>query len=276
MGVFGKIKAVLNDITIEPIFFLYSLCLGFYIIVSKNLYVDKVCKVNLNFTEEICDNIQQHEEEQNKVQQYVSSLQAYNSVIQAVPACIFALFAGPWSDRHGRKLLIVCAVFGYILCNVVFIINIVYFYELKAEYLLFECIQGKHSICIFDTVYHQNLTKYLCFLDMTGGSTVFYLACYSYISDISSKESRTRRIAFLDGVFPLGFYIGNAASGPVKKYLGFMYNFSFSMLAAVLAVAYCVIFVKDSRIQRDKRVRRELLEEIEHLQEIGSKEGEEL
>ena len=89
-----NIRNLLSLITIEPIFLLFSLNFGFYIVVAKDLYLQKVCKVNLNFSEEICDNIQQHKDEQVEVQQYVSSLQAYNSVVQAIPACIFALFAG--------------------------------------------------------------------------------------------------------------------------------------------------------------------------------------
>ena len=54
----SKICNIVRNITIEPLFFLYALCLGFYIIVSSSLYVSKVCNVNLNYTREICDNIQ--------------------------------------------------------------------------------------------------------------------------------------------------------------------------------------------------------------------------
>ena len=99
--------------------------------------------MNLNYTQEICDNIREHELVQIEVQKYASSLQVYNKVIQAVPSFIFPLFLGPWSDIHGRKVLILCATFGYIISNAVFMLNTYFFHELRAEYLLFEALQGQ-------------------------------------------------------------------------------------------------------------------------------------
>ena len=105
----------------------------------------------------------------------------------------------------------------------------------------------------------------LLLTDLTGGSAVFYLASYSYISDISEPKTRTRRIAFLDGVFPLGFYLGNSFSGIIKTRLGFSYNFGFGMLSAILAVLYCIFFVEDSHIKRDEMLEKQLAEEMHEV-----------
>ncbi len=133
-----KTKHVIRTISVEPAYFGFSFGIGLYAIIASELYISKVCKVNLQLGDEICDNIQQHKEEQVEVQKYVSTLRIYNSVLQAVPSVIFTLFAGPWSDHFGRKALIAFSIFGYCVSNFVFMINTHFFYELKAEYLLFE------------------------------------------------------------------------------------------------------------------------------------------
>ena len=99
---------------------------------------------------------------------------------------------------------------------------------------------------------------------------MFYMASYSYISDVSDPKTRTKRFAYLDGVFPLGFYIGNSLAGIIKKTLGFYYNFGLGMLCASMAVLYCIFFVQDSRIIRDERIKNQNAKE---MKEAGSKEN---
>ena len=99
---------------------------------------------------------------------------------------------------------------------------------------------------------------------------MFYMASYSYISDVSDPKMRTKRFAYLDGVFPLGFYIGNSLAGIIKKTLGFYYNFGLGMLCASMAVLYCIFFVQDSRLIRDERIKNE---DAKEMKKAGSKEN---
>ena len=214
-------------ITIEPVYFLFMFSQGFYNIANQALYIDKVCRVNFNYTMEICNNLPNHTSKQIEVQKYVASLQAYNAILQSVPGIFYALFAGPWSDTNGRKALLIFSALGYFINNFVMVIN-AYFDHLKAEFLLFECLQ-----------------------DFTGGNTLFFLACSAYLTDVSTQEERTTRFAFLDGLWPFAYYLGNYLAGLVKSQFGFIGNFGLGTLVSGLNVLYISLVVKESRSIKD-------------------------
>lgn len=100
---------------------------------------------------EVCSNLHlHHHDEQVRVQQHVAQLQGYNGILQSIPAVIYALFAGPWSDANGRKFLILWSIFGSVLMNAVFILNIHFFPDLPAQFLLFEVSSCKPATQFID------------------------------------------------------------------------------------------------------------------------------
>ena len=87
------------------------------------------------------------------------------------------------------------------------------------------------------------------------------MACNAYLADITEPKHRTKRVAFMTGCFWIGYNSGKALSGVIKEELGFMYNFSLGMLVSVLTSVYAMVFLKDSTLIRDKRLRKEAVED---------------
>ena len=110
--------------------------------------------------------------------------------VKGIPPIIFALFVGPWSDKFGRKFLIMFPLLGYVGYNLWFLTNVLLYDKMYVEFLMLEVIQF-----------------------WFGGYMCFFLGVYSYISDTSNEKTRTVRIALLDFVFYSGL-----AAGEGKQY----------------------------------------------------------
>ena len=75
MGLGEKVKNMFKNITLEPVYFLFMAAMGMIAFTSQELYLMKACKVNLNFTEALCENINNHTDIQIMTQKYVSEIQ---------------------------------------------------------------------------------------------------------------------------------------------------------------------------------------------------------
>lgn len=113
-------------------------------IVTQNLHLYKVCTANFGFSANVCDvrNQTLSPDERNnsqlidQIQSYVSSLNIYGSLIEHIPSIFFVLFLGPFSDKYGRKILMIAPVIGKALFTLINMANY-YAASLPAEYLLF-------------------------------------------------------------------------------------------------------------------------------------------
>ena len=120
------------------------------------MYLDKVCLVNLGLNASLCDaknqvsnnvssQFQSDANDNNqtfemqlaidKVQIYASTLTIYESLLNTIPAIIFALALGPWSEKHGRKPLMIAPTIGF-LTSLVIYATVHYVDYCPAEFLL--------------------------------------------------------------------------------------------------------------------------------------------
>ena len=183
-------KTVLNTlkkVTIEPFIFIWAFGHTLVATPTSSLYFDKVCKVGSvwfgngsTYPDEVCDHLDNGTfgEVQNYVQETVADIHLVVSLCQGIPPIIFVLFIGPWSDKFGRKTLLILPTVGYLLYSISYLFAVIFFYELPAEFLMTEIIR-----------------------DLLGGDMCLWMGTYSYMADISAPKTRTLRIALIDCFF---------------------------------------------------------------------------
>ena len=165
--------------------------------VFQNLLIDKVCLVNLNYDPSICSNLTNFKNNEKEVEKIVASINMYLNILTSIPAIIVSLFLGPWSDVNGRKPLLIFPQIGTMLTQSIYVIN-AYQTSLPGEFLLLASIGS-----------------------LFGGWTAFLIGVYSYISDVSTGQARTYRIALIDLFTYVGYPLGTFLSGPLYKYGGY-------------------------------------------------------
>lgn len=149
---------------------------------------------------------------------------------------LFALFLGPWSDRAGRKLLILLPFVGYALGCVVFLVNVYFFDELYVEFLWFEAVSA-------------------CF----GSWTLFFIGCYGYLADTTSPESRTIRIAIMDGCFFGVEIVANYLNAPLYKRFDYFGSFGMGLLCYILGLLLVLITFKETKKEGEAKGGRNMV-----------------
>ena len=114
-----RLNLTWKNITIEPVVVFYLLSIGMKEVIRSNLLLDKACLVKLGFNHTICDNLTEtgdaeNDKEFNQVQTTVSDYERNLNLAATLPRILFALLAGTWSDKNGRKLIIAIPIFGQV------------------------------------------------------------------------------------------------------------------------------------------------------------------
>lgn len=221
---FGEKLAYIKDnITVEP------LLAGLIIpsVISRfamgNLNLDKACRVNLQYGDEICDALvkktsNNYSEYEKEVQKLISSIDIWKSVIQTALPCLIITFLGAWSDRTGkRKIIIMLPIYGEVLTSINNLINVYFFYEIPVEM----------------TVFLETL-----FFSVTGGWVTMSLGVFSYISDITSEDTRTFRVGLVNFCMTAGLPVGMALSGILTAKMGYYGIFLMTAVMFVLVLLY--------------------------------------
>ncbi|OWR50761.1 adenylate cyclase [Danaus plexippus plexippus] len=230
MSLLNKLRFMRSNVTVEPVLALFVMPSVLAVMATQNLNLDKACRVNLDFPDEVCTNLRLRKREnissyEDEVQKLIASVQAWKSVIHTAVPTLLMLFIGAWSDKTGRrKICMTMPIIGEFITCVLNMVNTYFFYEVSVEWTVF---------------------MEVIFPSLTGGWYTILLGTYSYLGDITSKNTRTFRLGILSLCMTVGFPMGMGFSGVLLKYIGYYGVFSLSALLQFFNFCYVSFRIKD-------------------------------
>ncbi|XP_073954643.1 lysosomal proton-coupled steroid conjugate and bile acid symporter SLC46A3 isoform X2 [Choristoneura fumiferana] len=177
-------------ITVEPTMFLYMMAFMITNVVEQTFYVFRACNVNHGYSPEICYNITAYPDVNTEVQVTVSTFLQWNGIATHIVPLILAFFLGSYSDKRGRKTVILAGLIGKLYFSIMITVNSLKDWPL--EYMIYTAA--------FPSA-------------LTGADLAIFAGAFAYIADVSSLNNRTLRVGILDVVYlstmSSGVAIGN-------------------------------------------------------------------
>ncbi|XP_064092080.1 proton-coupled folate transporter-like [Macrobrachium nipponense] len=219
----AALTTAFSSMTVEPLMLLDGLAFSNMHVYIENLQMDRVCRVNAGYSEEVCHALKKYPEASVEVQRKYSVFALYNGIIAAALPLFFILFMGAWSDKYGRKVPLVAVQIGHLLHA------------------------GGYLLASLESTWPAEFFLLVTLLDTLGGGAVSFLTvANSYISDVSSKESRTSRVGLVNGIWFLGGPAGTILGTYIYSKGGYHPLFATSLIFSLMAVIYIIAFLPES------------------------------
>ncbi|CAG9794753.1 unnamed protein product [Diatraea saccharalis] len=219
-----KEKPWYKHITVEPTMFLYMMAFMITNVIEQTFYVFRACTVDHGYSEEICYEINKHQEINNEVQVTTSTFHQWNGIASHIVPLLLAFFLGSYSDKRGRKFILLAGLVGKLYFSAMITLN-----TIKAWPL---------NYVIYTATFPSALT---------GADLAIFAACFAYIADVSSLKNRTLRVGILDVVYlsslPTGVAVGNVLYNKVVN-KSFTAMFAINTCLMILATLHCLIFLE--------------------------------
>lgn len=230
-----RIVETAKKTTVEPFLFLVMFGLNCRLVTLQSLFHDRACRISLNFSHEVCDRLDDDENDLEQIYAVRYGNNLYNAfiMISTVPALVMATFLGPWSDRYSRKYPILMATAGVTIDTSLQAIITSFPNASPYWYLLSAAISG-----------------------LSGGIIIIMSSTYSYMSDITDERSRQSRYAVLEFFTIMATPVGSFVGGQVfsaGKYLPVMIISPCSFALAWLWMRFYVVETKPRRFDITKR-----------------------
>ncbi|XP_049818956.1 proton-coupled folate transporter isoform X2 [Aethina tumida] len=136
---------------------------------------------------------------------------------------LFCLFVGPWSDKFGRKPLILSPLLGYTLGFLALVV-ISLFPNASPWYFVISSL----PVC------------------MTGGVPTFITGVLSHITDVTTPANRGMRMGIFEAMIGIGIFLGNICSSYAFYALGYTAVFGIATSCCCLSLLMSYFFVPET------------------------------
>lgn len=234
----------LENVTVEPVLFLYMLATYMQYAVYQDLIYIKACEALYNTT--VCELLNEPENDYflDQVQHDASMWIMISTIALAIPSMVTANILGSWGDSNGRKLPLLVPSIGGILNS-------------------FVCI-WMSSPSLAGPVWLIVVASF--FSGLFGGFVSCSMAVVSYISSISSDGTRTARVSLLEAMSFVGGTIGPFIGGAIQKTSGHVSVFIAIIICHLLLILYVFIYI-DEKKDVSEESKEDRLGYCNHIQE---------
>eukprot|EP00795_Rhopilema_esculentum_P017728 gene17728-9393_t len=209
-------------ITVEPLVFLCMQALSLNLVAFPQILLEHLCLKKHNETKCAAMFTGSFKEDYDILQEE-SSLWFGGFLVLATFITVLTLpFVTTLSEEFGRKKLMFFTPVSQIIENILIVVIL-------------------QSGLRFPTWLLMVVSVFSCFF---GDVSALYVFACSYISDITTEETRTLRMNFLEAATNLSGFTANLSSGFIIERIGYLGVFILNIGLGILAILHLALFVK--------------------------------
>lgn len=160
----------------------------------------------------------------DSLQEDAAHVLVLTTIFSKVVPAIVTFFIMPWSDKYGRKTILVLSYFGSALSVLLMLLN----------------SRGGRFSSSWNYAFAHIPNAFV------GASATKSTVIFSYISDISSQAEKSSRLLAAEIVIAIGIFFGSIASGYLVKSTSAEIVFTTALICMLVSCFLCIVFVDDS------------------------------
>ncbi|XP_053687663.1 tetracycline resistance protein, class D [Sabethes cyaneus] len=200
--------------------------------VFTNQIVYQSCTVTLGIAEEECallgteNETEATQELEKMVQPYTTNILMAKSLIESIIPALCSMFIGPWSDKYGRKPVLLATFTGSLFS-----------YSLLA---LICFLSGRYVV---DPWYYI-----LAFIPaaLSGGNCALITGVFCYITDVTNEQNRAVKMGVLEAALFGGLLLGTLSSSFILRWSNSTTVFAIAAVAILLGILYITFYIDES------------------------------